>query len=302
MNTEKRSLEQTAAESEDSHPSSSKPERSQQHKAPTRSRDTTSVRRSEEPGGVLPSLAMNFVSPLPYHQLIYIQVDSADMAPYFRTLFNSLVTVLYPDFEADQQPTVITEDDFVTVCRALVKSRCDYVYMETSGIRPQNQIPLTTTSSVPRALAIIVNGIGTLTINKGGLPVCPRPEDVQANAAQNLDVLATPAMYQSFANLVNSCTTRGFINSSFLSNETTGNAWWLLTARQIDNPTVVANGVQSTATAQGVFREWTPLDAVLCTLVQRQNDGIFGGLNEIFWTSDPVLNVDASRQSFNIFA
>jgi len=268
-----------------------------------RKKEPVSASKHQEPGGILVELAKKIYGPYAAHDKLYIEVLSNDMAPYFATLYYSLLGIRFPSGAPIQQLNVITEAQFILVCRYFVKARCDAVFGKVSGRRTQTRIPVASVFQLPKALADIINGIGTIIVNDGGLNVCPQPEaDNDPDPQQRLSALVNHNILTAFENLVLACRNIGGIHVSTVSQADEGTAWWLLSARQTTNHTVVCNGLQDNVTVLGVFKEWTPSDAAICAIVQRQNDGLFGGIDEMFWTTDPARSIGATRRAFNIQA
>lgn len=270
---------------------------------------TKTMRQSEPDSGLHPSpssgvlsqIASRFTAPFPVATSQYVTVDTANMASYFSSLFNALVTVIYPDSTYEPQ-NMITIDQFVLVCRYLTKARIDHVYSAASGRRPPSRIAIPRDFEVPKSLADVINGIGTVLINGAAFNVIPQPEADPQDPAQRLTNRVSFDILQSFAALVAAALARGFIRTGFISSVPEGTAWWLLTARTPANPTVIANDSDA-ANVYGVFKEWTPSDGVICAIVQRQNDGLFPDmLVALMWSFDTVRGIAGLRRTFNLRA
>lgn len=250
------------------------------------------------PGGVLTTLARVFASPAPCHDDVYVVVLTANWEQYFISLFNTITELVYPDFDPVVQE-LITQEHFVLVCRYLMKSRIDLIYGKYSGRRLAYRIPMPNAMLIPNALAIIINGIGIVHVNAGALTVIPQPEPGFEEAGQNLERRVTHAMLSAFARLIKAAANRSLIRTGLLSSIETGTAYWILTARNTNNPAEVAAQGANHCTVYGTFKEWTPSDAVLASLSLNQFNGYFGGLTNTYWVTDPSRAISGMRVTFN---
>jgi hypothetical protein len=250
--------------------------------------------------GVLTHLSRSLSDPAPYHDDVFVIVDSLNYVGYFTSLYETIIHLVYPDFDPAAAVGVITEANFVLVCRYLTKARCDNVYGRVTGRRPARRIPIPTDMTVPSALAIMINGIGVVTVDSAAYPVIPQPEAVNAQDVNaNLDVQVTHAILRQFVNLVNGAANRGLINTGFLSTVSSGTAYWLLTARSSVNAADIAPQDANHCHIFAVFKEWTPADAMLASIALNQYDGLFGGNVELKWTTDPTRAIGGIRATFN---
>ena len=116
----------------------------------------------EPHSGVLSLLASRFSSLFPVAATQYVEVLTDDMAGYFGSLWDTLLCAVYPGYNHDDT-AVINQGDFVLICRYLTKSRIDQVYSACSARRPPHRIAIPRGFEVPKSLADIINGIGTVT-------------------------------------------------------------------------------------------------------------------------------------------
>jgi hypothetical protein len=70
-----------------------------------------------------------------------------------------------------------------------------------------------------------------------------------------------------------------------------------MSARNPANLAAVANELAHVSVLS-IFHEWTPADAMLCALVQNRFDGLFGGVNEHYWSAGYITSIQAIRTSF----
>lgn len=256
--------------------------------------------RNHIPEGILTQLAGCLSGPAPCHDDVHVIVNTENYIPWFHTLYETIVYLVYPDFDPVAQLNVITEANFTLVCRYLMKARVDNVYGRITGRRPPRRIPIPLDMLVPNALAIVINAIGVVTVDSGAYPVIPQPEAVNvADVNENLDVRVTHNILGAFTRLITAAANRGLIRTGFISSQPNGTAYWLLSARDSQNPADVADGDANHCHVFAVFKEWTPSDALLASITLNQFDGMFGGNDELKWTTDPTRAIGGLRQSFN---
>jgi hypothetical protein len=217
--------------------------------------------------GILTHLSRTLEGPSPVHDDVYVVVNSANFVGYFESLYETIIHLIYPDFDPAAAVGVISEENFVLVCRYLMKARCDHVYGRVTGRRPPRRIPVPSDMAVPAALALVINGIGSVVVDSGAYPVIPQPEAINAQDANaNLDVLITHNILGAFTNFVKAASNRGLINAGFLSTVTEGTPYWLLSARDSTNAAIVAGQNANHCRVYAVFKEWTPSDAMLASI------------------------------------
>lgn len=250
--------------------------------------------------GIITLITNRFSSPFPCASTAYVPVLTANFTGYFKSLWTSLVEVIYPD-QNYVTAHVISEDNFVKVCRYLTKARVDQVYSSASGRRPTSRVPIPRDFPVPKSLADIINGIGVVTILSGSFAVIPEPEAPPADPTAAVSTFGAFNILSSFSTLVKAANARGFINVGTISSVTEGTAWWLLTARNPDNPANIANEIDS-AVVYGIFKEWTPADGVFAAIVQSHFDGSINEIKVLQWAFDTVRGISGLRREFNISA
>lgn len=232
---------------------------------------------------------------------VFITVRTANLESYFGSLWHSLTTGLYPD-SSFKPANIISEDDFKIVCRYFTKSRVDTVYANASGRRPADRIPVSRDFQLPKALADLINGIGTITIAGGLVTVIPGPEPAPEDASLKLSHLASFSKLKKFTTLITSCTSRGLIRSGYLSSTTEGTAWWLLTAKQADGITATTEEHVNTS-VYAHFKEFTPHDVYQAAIAINGFDGVIPPyLPKPMLTSDVIRNLPGIRQIYNIEA
>lgn len=256
--------------------------------------------KSTQPGGIINLIANRFNSPFPIADTQFVIVNTADIS-WFGTIWDTLISAINPDgnFIAEN---VITRGNFVLVCRYLMKARIDHVYATVSGRRANARIPIPREYEVPKCLADVINGVGAVTISSGVFMVIPQSEAAPADNAVTLGTAVTHAMLNLFSRLVKASTARNLIRGAFISSVPEGTAWWILSARQPANIVEIANDIDSVVVV-ATFKEWSPADGIFCSIVQRQNNGLFPDLlTGITWSVDTIRGVSGLRNTFNLDA
>lgn len=256
--------------------------------------------RHTSAGGIISTLARSISSPFPVYDMQEVTVTSSNYEAYFKHLRMDLINAVFPDSAVDP-PNIISADDFVIVCRYLLKSRVDTVYSSVSGRRPTHRIAIPRDFAVPKALSDLINGIGVYTICAGAATVLPTPESAPQDANSSVSAQCTFARMTSFSRLVTAAHVRNFINIGYLSNVTNGTAWWLLSARTPATPDTVASE-QTVVQVYSSFKEWTPADAIYCAIVQNHFNGKIGDLEPNKWSTDIIRGIPAIRSAYDIGA
>lgn len=257
--------------------------------------------RRENDTGILATMANRFTHPAPLLETSYIVVNTVNYAAYFASLYNSIVTVLYPD-SSQVVARMITPDHFVLVCRYLMYARIHHVFSSITGRRLPHRVPVPGDLLVPKALADVINSIGTISIESHAYTVVPRPEPTPEDAAVGIHALVTHDMLTKFATLVHAASSRSFLTTCGLSRVCTGTAYWLLSARSLPNIENVAVEQDRLMVVSG-FPEYTLSDMLLCALTQNHFDGLLPDhITTMKWTSDTVTGVMNMRESFNLNA
>ncbi|CAH0392747.1 unnamed protein product [Bemisia tabaci] len=174
--------------------------------------------------------------------------------------------------------------------------------VQAFGRRPEGRIGIAKAVELPKALADIINGIG-LHIGQGGaLKFIPRPEDNPGQAADRLQVRADYNILANFAHLVQDAKSAGHIRTGSTSSQELGTAWWVISGRKSEDPSEVA-AVAESVRIDSAFPEFTPSDALLCAIVERQNTGLEDNTDILLkWTFGEVENVPSIRVAYNIQA
>lgn len=256
--------------------------------------------KSTQPGGIINLIANRFSSPFLIADTQFVVVDTAAIN-WFGTIWDTLISAIYPDGNFVIE-NVITRDNFILVCHYLTKARIDHDYATVSGRRAGARIPIPREYEVPKCLADIINGIGAVTISSGAFMVFPQSEAAPADHAVALGTIVTHAMLNLFSRLVKACTARNLIRAGFISSVPEGTAWWILSARQPANIAAIANDADIVVVV-ATFKEWSPADEIFCSIVQRQNTGLFPDLlTGINWSMDTIRGISGLRNTFNLDA
>ncbi|KAJ8674088.1 hypothetical protein QAD02_005350 [Eretmocerus hayati] len=278
------------------------------------------IHNQSNPMSCIQRLALPYRSgPFPIVPDQYIVFDSSKMNTWFATLRNTLIEAIDPVSQCEDG--FISEEDFQLCCCYLVKARVDYVYSCCLGKRAANYIAIPHEFEIPTSLAIVINGIGKYEVMMGAFNVIPRPESQPAEASSALDKVVNESIFHSFRSLIGSAKRKELINTDFISLETHGNAWWLLSPRNPSDISTMARNSDSVI-VQAMFKEWTPMDAMCASVVQTgfngqlfhnnliQHDPLEVGVNStgiipdafMAWTSNPVRGIHSDRRAFNLNA
>lgn len=242
----------------------------------------------------------NIAAPFPIHDYVEVKVLTVNYQNYFLHLYTDLLNALYPDSE-EVPHGMITPDEFVLVCRYLLKARVDTIYSSITGRRPQTRIPIPRDVEVPKALSDIINGVGTFIVLNGAFLVFPSPENPPLDPLTSISSLVNFNVLTRFARLINAVKVRQIVNIGYISNVSQGTGWWLLSSRAVADPSVIAVDM-NTVIIRSAFKEWTPSDAFFAAVVQNQFSGQLSSVFADFWSTDNINGVASIRSAFNIGA
>lgn len=238
--------------------------------------------------------APRFITPVPILPTAAIRIDSDAMRRWFRSIRQDLIRCLYPDMWF-RDIGLINEENFVLVCRYLVLARCDYVYQRFTGNLLEDSVHFPTELRMPNSLAAAVNGIGVVVVQGCALTVTPQREQAIGWIPNNL-----PTLFQTFTFLVRSAEQRGFITTSYMNTEITGNPWWLIGATTAGDVNVAANAIDDVNLRSQIF-DATPKDYALAGIIQRGFDGILNGLENSAEFHTEMHGALAARINFNVY-
>ncbi|CAH0388482.1 unnamed protein product [Bemisia tabaci] len=123
-----------------------------------------------------------------------------------------------------------------------------------------------------------------------------------AEAADRLQSKVTYMMLTAFGLFTQDAKVASLINTGYISSVEQGTAWWVLTARNVEKPVDLATG-DSAGKISASFHEYTPSDALLCAIVQRQNSGLEDNCDSLLkWTFGEVENIPTIRSAYNLQA
>lgn len=126
---------------------------------------------------------MSRIRPIRENKLITL--NSSDYSSVFKEMYDSYMDLLYPE-NSDAYIT-LTQDQFVLVSRYFLKMRIDHVYAQATGRRQATgRIPLNRSITLPKALADLINSIGTVMVHSGSIYVIPEPEATPQDATTQL--------------------------------------------------------------------------------------------------------------------
>lgn len=235
--------------------------------------------------------------PHPIRNNIFILVSPHHYLSYFENVYRAIVNSVYP---ASAIPVgVCTEIQFTRVCRYLMKARIDAVYNQTAGRRIADRTPVPKDYEIAKSVADVINNIGVVHVDQGGLTVIPRPEDQQADEEQRPSAYGTLNNLTAVSSLVLRAKGLGLIKTDTISPRPEGTPYWIMSARTTTD--AIANNA-GVATAHAVFREFTPSDAIFCTMVQNGFNGSIGGHATLLWTMEPVTGIQELRSTYALQA
>jgi hypothetical protein len=265
---------------------------------PHTSKGTAEDKGTGPTSGILQQLASGLAGPIPIQPPTYIVCDSEGLAPFFRSIRLQLLYVLYPDGRWGIN-NVITEENFVIVCRYLMVARLHAVYSSVSGRRIDGRIAVPKAFQLPKCLADVLNGFGLINVANNGLMLCPQPEAQAVDPGQRLTALCNHVIMTQFERLVLSVFHRGFIRVGYLSSVPEGTAWWMVSIRSATNMANVI--IEDTDAVQpvAVFSEFTPSDGLMAAIVQRGNNGLLDGvILEPLWIMPQISGAMAIRAEY----
>jgi len=168
----------------------------------------------------------NISGPISALHSVHICVPTTGYESFFASVYQTLV---FSTFEEFKPHNIITEADFVLVCRYLLKGRIDSVsgYCAPDSIELFWQVPL------PAAIAAVINAVGVVSVGSGGFRCIPRSEPTPVDKEKYLYNMVTESMSCSFTHLINMAISRGHVRHATLSRECEGTAYWLLATRSI---------------------------------------------------------------------
>lgn len=245
------------------------------------------------------NIGAHLSTPYPIVDDIFLVVDTAKMETFFKYVWTAIVNCIYPDSRFTTSG-LISQANFVLVCRYLFKARIDQVYSSVSGRRPVQRIALSKDYLVPRCLSDLANGIGTFSAQGGALNFIPTPENDPNDQTQRLTSLVSQDIQNAFSRLVKAAERRGFITLHPIGNISAGTAWWLLSVRNSSDHSIIATD-SNNVWISSTFKEWTPADAIMAAVVQRQYDGLVENVEVASkWTTDSITGIASVRETFII--
>lgn len=237
--------------------------------------------------------------PTPIRETEYVILNTNNMVPYFTYMYRTYVRSLVPGGVVPPMYT-ITEAHFVLVCRYIVKGRCDYVFEQHSNEHRLTAIPPLLDLYMPKALANIVNSIGTVMVRNGAILLCPQPEDQPIQQNQWLKTTCTAAMLLSFEYFVSIIENKGIIKTGLLKEDIRGSSWYALRVSDLDG--AVANGVSNHVRVYSYFREFEAVDVLYAIVVQTGVEGTNLLDTSFKWLTGTFRGIISARNEYNLHA
>lgn len=244
------------------------------------------------PRGTLTTMSTSLDAPVPIRIPLEITVDTANYAPYFRSLRTSLINALTLG-ETLAPEDIITEVNFVLVCRYFLKGRINHVNSLATGSRPDGRISSPHAFLMPKSLADLISKVGTFSARQGELMIIPSPEAHPAVAAEQLQVQVTAALLQQFRSLTTQCHARGFIRTARVTELPEGTGYWFTCVH--DNDGAIADGNQDAVQVRSIYPDVTPSDIMLAAIVQNQATGLTPNDLAHGWESIHAVGILSNR-------
>lgn len=237
------------------------------------------------------------VKPHAIRNIIYIIVSPHSYLSYFQNVYRAIVNKLYPTHEVPAG--TCTELQFTRICRYLLKARIDAVYSQTAGRRIDNRTPVPRDYQIAKSVVDVINAIGIVSIDQGGLFVCPQPEAQAIDEEQRSGSYGTYQQLTAVSALIMKAKGLGLIKTETISPRPEGTPFWIMSAHTLQDQIADNAGV---AQATAVFREFTPSDAIFCVMVQNGYHGRVGGHNTVLWTMEPITGIQELRSTYALQA
>ncbi|XP_051164972.1 uncharacterized protein LOC127283899 [Leptopilina boulardi] len=243
----------------------------------------------------LRTLSTRFSTPVSIAETQMHVVVTSTWIPYFRSIWISLTSVLYPDghFHATG---IINQADFVAICRNLLAARLDDVHCRFyDGIQTTRRL-VPYFSELPLSLSRILSGVEVVITHPGAITNVP--QYCGDPAADPLPSLPAGAVLK-FAKLIQSCKRRNFIRTGRITENATGTSWWMLSAVNATTHEI-ADGNADSIIIRASFSEWTSVDAHYSSVLQNGSSGIVDVDNKAVWHSSYISDVISIRNFFNL--
>lgn len=218
---------------------------------------------------------------------------------FFEHTYDQYVTLLFPD-QPGPPAHIIQQVNYVNLLQAIFKSRVDHVYSRTTGVRPANRIPLVSNILIPRIIADVINGYGSLLVLSNSTIVVPSPA-VLAQGVNPPAILAADATL--FTSFMAALAHHNYVNLSNVSNIESGSASYTLCPTSVSfGRTAGANPVANAADTQSqtvYIRSWhpdfSPSDVLLAAVSVHGYTRNLLETRQWPWTADPVTDVNSIR-------
>lgn len=245
----------------------------------------------------LTTYAEKDVKPHTFRNTIFIVVSPHSYLAYFQNVYRAIVNKLYPTHEVPAG--TCTEDQFTRICRYLLKARIDAVFSQTAGRRIDNRTPVARDYPIAKSITDVINAIGVVYIDQGGLFVCPQPEAQAVDEDLRSGTYGTYQNLTAVSTLIKRAEGLGIIKTETISPRPEGTPFWIMSAHTLQDAVALDAGV---AQATAVFREFTPSDAIFCVMVQNGFNGHVGGHNTVLWTMEPITGIQELRSTYALQA
>lgn len=172
------------AETADDHPAAKRPA----PEAPPQKAATTTDNHNDPIDTTSITSFYKLNGPLCAHDNVFRQVTFSEIDHVAKACYAQVLAVIYPDGVFDTR-TLISETDFVNVCRYGFKQRIDHVYSTLTGRRPEGRAPLSRAALWPKAIADCINQYGSKIIHLNSVMVIPQPPPNPEDTTQRLNNL-----------------------------------------------------------------------------------------------------------------
>lgn len=203
---------------------------------------------------------------------------------YFERVYNYIAHNLYPGSSTSKG---ITQDDFVNVCKLVLKSRVDTVSFQVTGEHTEDRVKSMDGFLVPCAISVVINSIGLVKREQFEVyPVSEKPSDVHA---VRIEDIVTTDILQRFRHFVMFARNAGFINISCIKNNPDGTAFWLL--RVVDATTNIEAGSQSSLVFVESAFKMKGNEVAMASVVRNGFNGLIHPVEGLLWRTPNISEI-----------
>lgn len=266
-------------------------------------------------------------APTPMQEPWTYPVRASDWIPYFRSLWTSLIQVLYPN---NPQPNnMIDEQEFIDVCHYLVRARCQYVARtQDPGLPMHHVLEYPDNLRIPSSFHRILMGLGTTLLVSElvfayPVPVGARPLTVQEleqinNATPQTRAQVTaaivnalpehdeeysneigPEVFADWDDFMVSIERKCACKVDYLALDTDGTKWYTIGVIAVARNAVATD--ENRVMLRSIDMIEDPMDSVMAAVVQRNFSGnLHAHEQTCLWIMPEINSVRNIRRIYNI--